>query len=480
MSNTRVKELFFGKVKERRSIGGTKRKGDILENRKENKMGVMPIPKLLVSMSVPIMASMMIQALYNVVDSIFVAKVSEDALTSVSLAFPLQTLLIAVSVGTAVGVNALLSRKLGEKNYDDANAIAGNGMFLALASSVAAVLFVLFGGVKIFFSAFVGEGDIMNMGVSYTSIVVGASVGLFVSVTGERLLQATGLTIHTMISQMVGAITNIILDPIMIFGIFGFPKLGVTGAAVATVCGQLVSMVLNIVFNIKYNKDIKLELKHLKPIGRIIGEIYAIGLPAIFMQAIGSVMTFGMNKILIVFSQTAVSVFGIYFKLQSFIFMPIFGLTNGMMPIVGFNYGARNRDRVISTIKLATILSVSIMAVGVVIFQCFPEFLLKMFDASEQMMTIGTTALRIISSHFVFAGVSIILSSTFQAFGKGIYSLIMSLIRQLLVLLPSAYILGTMISLDALWFSFLIAEVVALLLASGLFVRLYRNVIAKL
>lgn len=443
-------------------------------------MGVMPIPKLLVSMSVPIMASMLIQALYNVVDSIFVAKVSEDALTSVSLAFPLQTLLIAVSVGTAVGVNALLSRKLGEKNYDDANAIAGNGMFLALVSSAVAVLFVLFGGIKLFFSAFVSEGDIMQMGISYTSIVVGASVGLFVSVTGERLLQATGLTIHTMISQMAGAITNIILDPIMIFGLLGCPKMGVTGAALATVIGQIISMVLNIVFNIKYNSEIRLELKYLKPVGRIIKEIYAIGLPAIFMQAIGSVMTFGMNKILIVFSQTAVSVFGIYFKLQSFIFMPVFGLTNGMMPIVGYNFGARNRERVISTIKLAALLSVSIMAVGVIIFQCFPEFLLTLFDASENMMSIGTTALRIISSHFIFAGVSIILSSTFQAFGKGVYSLIMSLIRQLLVLLPSAYILGTLISLDALWLSFLIAELIALVLACCLFSRLYKNVISKL
>lgn len=451
-----------------------------MEERKENKMGVLPIPKLLVSMSLPIMTSMLIQALYNVVDSIFVAKLSQDALTAVSLAFPVQNLMIAVGVGTAVGVNALLARRLGEKNYKDANLVAVNGIFLAVLSAIAFAIFGIF-GVKLFFSAFVGEGTVMQMGIEYTSIVSIFSFGIFISVIGERLLQATGITIYCMYAQIAGALTNIVLDPILIFGLFGVPQMGVAGAAIATVIGQFVGMGLNVWFNITKNHEITISFKGFRPSGRIIGEIYRVGLPSIFMQAIGSVMVFGMNKVLIVFSETAVSVFGVYFKLQSFIFMPIIGLTNGMVPIVGYNFGAKNRERIVAVIKLAAVLASGIMAVGVAIFNLMPELLLvKLFEADEQMLSIGVPALKIISSHFIIAGVSIVLSSSFQALGKGVYSLIMSFSRQLIVLLPTAWLLGRFVSLNAIWLSFPIAETVSLLLALLLFKRIYEREIRHL
>ncbi|WMJ85204.1 MATE family efflux transporter [Oscillospiraceae bacterium MB24-C1] len=438
-------------------------------------MGTLPIPKLLVSMSVPIMASMLIQALYNVVDSIFVAKISEDALTAVSLAFPVQVMMIAVAVGTAIGINALLSRRLGEKNYDEANLVTANGIFLSILSALAFALFGIF-GLKAFFSAFVGPGAVMEMGMAYTSIVSIVSFGIFLAITGERLLQATGITIYSMYSQMAGAITNIILDPILIFGLLGAPKMGVSGAAVATVAGQIVSCILVTVFNITKNHEISLSMKNFRPDWRIIVEIYKVGLPSIFMQTIGAVMTFGMNKILIMFSATAVSVFGIYFKLQSFVFMPVFGLTSGMIPIVGFNYGARHRERIVHTIKLASLMALGITAVGFAIFQIFPTQILgTLFDASDTMLAIGVPALRIISLHFLLAAISIILSSAFQALGKGMYSLMMSVSRQLVVLLPTAYFLGKFISLNAVWLSFPIAEVVSVILALVLYRRLYEK-----
>ncbi len=450
------------------------------EQRKENKMGTMPIPRLLMSMSLPIMASMLIQALYNVVDSIFVTRVSEDALTAVSLAFPVQAMMIAVAVGTAIGVNAILSRRLGEKNFEDANLTAENGVFLAVVSALAFALFGIF-GVRPFFEAFVEEGAVMRMGVSYTSIVSVFSAGVFISVIGERLVQATGNSIYSMVSQMAGAITNILLDPILIFGLLGFPRLEVAGAAIATVAGQFVSMFVIIYFNVKKNSEIKMNVRGFRPNRRIILDIYRIGLPSIFMQAIGSVMTFGMNKILILFSQTAVSVFGIYFKLQSFIFMPIFGLNSGMIPIIGYNFGARHRSRIVHTIWLGNLYALVIMGIGVVIFQLAPEWILGvLFDASEQMLAIGVPALRIISIHFLPAAVSIVLSGSFQALGKGMYSLIMSACRQLLVLLPAAYLLGRFLSLDALWFSFPLAEVVSLLIAVFLFWGLYHREIKPL
>ncbi len=443
-------------------------------------MGTVPIPKLLVSMSVPIMASMLIQALYNVVDSIFVAQVSEDALTAVSLAFPVQVMMIAVAVGTAIGINALLSRRLGEKNYAEANLITSNGIFLSIINALAFAMFGLF-GLKAFFSAFVEPGAVMEMGVAYTSIVSIASFGVFLGITGERLLQATGITIYSMYSQMAGAITNIILDPILIFGLLGAPKMGVAGAAVATVAGQFVSLILVTVFNIKKNHEINLSMKNFRPNRRIIAEIYRVGLPSIFMQTIGAVMTFGMNKILIMFSATAVSVFGIYFKLQSFVFMPVFGLTSGMIPIVSYNYGARNRERIVQTIKLACLMALTITAVGFALFQIFPGLLLdRLFHASEAMLAIGVPALRTVSLHFLLAAISIILSSAFQALGKGMYSLLMSISRQLVVLLPTAYLLGKFISLDALWLSFPIAEVVSMTLALVLYRGLYEREIKPL
>ncbi|MBP1557330.1 MAG: MATE family efflux transporter [Oscillospiraceae bacterium] len=451
-----------------------------VEERKENKMGFWPIPKLLISMSLPIMTSMLIQALYNVVDSIFVAKLSQDALTAVSLAFPVQNLMIAVGVGTAVGVNALLARRLGEKKFGEANLVAVNGIFLAVISALAFALFGFF-GVRAFFSAFVDEGTVMQMGIQYTSIVSIWSFGIFISVIGERLLQATGITIYCMYAQIAGALTNIILDPIMIFGLLGCPKMGVAGAAYATIIGQFVGMGLNVWFNISKNHEITISFKGFKPSGRIIGEIYRVGLPSIFMQAIGSVMVFGMNKILIAFTETAVTVFGVYFKLQSFIFMPIIGLTNGMVPIVGYNFGAKNRKRITDTMKLAAILASGIMAVGMAIFNLMPEFLLvRLFEADAEMLSIGVPALRIISTHFIIAATAIVLSSSFQALGKGIYSLIMSFSRQLIVLLPAAWVLGKFVSLNALWFAFPIAEVVSLGMALVLFKRVYEREIKHL
>lgn len=443
-------------------------------------MGTLPIPKLLVSMSVPIMVSMLIQALYNVVDSIFVAKISEDALTAVSLAFPVQVMMIAVAVGTAIGNNALLSRRLGEKNYNEANLVTANGIFLSILNAVAFAIFGIF-GLKSFFMAFVGPGTVMEMGMAYTSIVSIASFGIFLSITGERLLQATGITIYSMYSQMAGAVTNIILDPILIFGLLGAPKMGVAGAAVATVAGQIVSLILVMVFNIKKNHEISLSMKNFRPNWRIIVEIYRVGLPSIFMQTIGAVMTFGMNKILIVFSATAVSVFGIYFKLQSFVFMPVFGLTSGMIPIVGFNYGARHRERIVHTIKLASLMALAITVAGFAIFQVFPSQILgTLFDASDTMLTIGVPALRIISLHFILAAISIVISSAFQALGKGMYSLIMSVSRQLVVLLPTAYLLGKYISLNAVWLSFPIAEVASVTLALVLYRGLYEREIKRM
>lgn len=451
-----------------------------MEEKRANRMGTWPIPKLLLSMSLPIMASMLIQALYNVVDSIFVARVSEDALTAVSLAFPVQSLMIAVAVGTAVGINALLSRKLGERDFEDANMVATNGIFISFVSSAVFALFGIF-GVKLFFSAFTQPGELMEMGIAYTSIVCCFSTGLFVSVAGERLLQATGITLYSMYSQMSGAITNIILDPILIFGWFGLPEMGVAGAAVATVIGQFVSMFMNIWFNVKKNHDITVSFKGFKPSGRIIGEIYRIGLPSICMQAIGSVMTFGLNKILILFSQTAVSVFGLYFKLQSFIFMPVLGVTNGMVPIVGYNFGARSKERILATIKMAIIMASSIMAFGTVLFWTIPEFMLvTFFDASETMLEIGVPALRIISSHFIIAAICIVLSSSFQALGRGVNSLIMSFLRQLIVLLPVAWFMGRFVSLSAVWLAFPIAECVALVIALVMFRKIYNTQIKNL
>jgi len=416
----------------------------------ENKMGTMPVNKLLISMSLPMIISMLVQAMYNIVDSVFVAQISENALTAVSLAFPLQNLMIAFAGGTAVGVNALLSRSLGEKNQDHVNQTAVNSVFIFL---VTAVIFMIAGLTlsNLFFNVQTTNTEIVNAGTQYSMIVVGCSIGLFCQFLFERLLQATGRTLFTMVTQGLGAIINIILDPIFIFGLCGFPKMGVAGAALATITGQIIACLLALFFNLKFNHDIHFKFKRFRPNAHIVKQIYSVGIPSIIMQSIGSVMTFGMNTILITFSTTATAVFGVYFKLQSFVFMPVFGLNNGMIPIIAYNLGAKQKKRMFDTIKLAMIYATGMMIIGVIFFETIPQTLLGFFNASE--------AMRIIAIHFIFAGFSIVCSATFQAVGKGTYSLLTSLIRQLLVLLPCAYVLSLTGNLDLIWLCFPIAEI---------------------
>lgn len=438
----------------------------------ENKMGTMPVNKLLVSMSLPMIASMLVQALYNVVDSVFVAQISENALTAVSLAFPIQSLMIAVSSGTCVGINALLSRSLGEKRQKEANLSAVNGVFLAFVSYLVFALMGIFGS-HLFFASQTENREIVEFGTQYLTICLIFSFGIFMEMTFERIMQSTGRTIYSMVTQGTGAIINIILDPIMIFGLFGFPRLGIRGAAIATVTGQIIAMILAVWFNHKKNRDVQLSFKGFKPDGRIIAKIYEVGVPSIVMQSIVSIMTFGMNKILIMFSETAVSVLSIYFKLQSFIFMPIFGLNNGVIPIVAYNYGAGHKKRIMDTIKLSTFIAVGIMLIGLIIFQVFPEGLLKLFNASDHMLEVGVPALRIISTSFLFAGYCIILGSVFQALGNGVYSLIVSVARQLLCILPLAYVFARVAGLHAVWYSFPLAELISVTLTTILFRRIY-------
>ena len=447
---------------------------------KENKMGVMPIRKLVISMSVPMMISMLVQALYNIVDSIFVAQVCEDALTAVSLAFPAQNLMIGVATGTGVGINALLSRSLGAKDYNKVNKIAANGVILVFFSSLLFFLFGLF-GTKLFFGTQVDtDSPIYGYGVDYLSVVCIASIGLFGQVTMERLMQATGKTTLAMITQLSGAIINIILDPFLILGIGPFPRLEAKGAAIATIIGQMVAFLVGIVLNQKLNKEVKISFKGFRPDLKIIADIYKIGVPSIIMVAIGSIMTFFLNKILLGFSTTAAAVFGVYFKLQSFVFMPIFGLNNGVIPIVAFNYGARNRKRITSTLKFSCTLAVSIMAFGTLMMWIMPETMLRLFDASEDMMGIGVPALRIISTHFVLAGASINLGSSFMALGRSHFSTIVSFCRQIIVLLPAAYFLSKTGVLNNVWFAFPVAEVMSLAVSLICFRYVYKTLIVKL
>lgn len=441
---------------------------------KENKMGVMPVPRLLITMSVPMMLSMLVQALYNIVDSMFVAQISENALTAVSLAFPIQTLMISVASGTGVGINALLSRNLGERNFEGANNAAKNGLFLGIASCIVFAVLGVFGS-RFFFAIQTNSTEIINYGAQYLTIISIFSCGIFLQITFERLLQSTGKTIYNMITQGTGAIINIILDPILIFGMFGLPRLEVAGAAVATIIGQLVAVVMSIYFNHKHNKEINCSLLHFRPHKKTIAKIYEVGIPSIIMQAIGSVMTFGMNKILLMFSSTAAAVFGVYFKLQSFIFMPVFGLNNGMIPIIAFNYGAKNKKRITDTIFLSVVIAVGIMIAGLITFQFASGFLLKnLFDASEHMLEIGVPALRIISLSFLFAGYCIIVGSVFQALGNGMYSLLVSVARQLVVILPVAFLFARFFGLHMVWWAFPIAEIVSVLLSTLLMKRIYR------
>ena len=450
-----------------------------MEQTKENKMGTMPVNKLLVTMSLPMVISMIVQALYNIVDSIFVSRLSEDALTAVSMAFPMQNLMISVAVGTGVGINAMLSRALGEKKFEAANKTAENGIFIEVLGYVLFFLIGIF-VTKPFFLAQAGAGDIANMGIEYTRICLLMSFGIFMQIGFERILQSTGRTIFTMITQSTGAIINIILDPILIFGLFGMPKMGVAGAAIATVTGQICVAILAITFNLTKNPDVHISFKGFKPQIIFVKNILSVGIPSIIMSSVGSAMTFGMNKILITFSSTAVAVFGVYFKLNSFVFMPVFGLNNGMVPIVSYNYGAQNKKRLTKTIKLAIMYAVCIMFIGIMLFQFIPDVLLKLFDASDHMLEIGIPALRVISLSFAFAGICIVISSSLQALGHGFLSMMISITRQLIILLPSAYILAKFGGIHAVWWSFNIAEIASLTLSLLFFKHMYNKIIKHL
>lgn len=430
---------------------------------RENKMGVEPISKLLLTMSTPMMVSMMVQALYNIVDSIFVAMLSEDALTAVSLAFPIQNLMIAFGVGAGVGVNSLVSRHLGEKDFKRANAVAVHGLRLA------AVHYICFAAMILLFSDFffrmqTGDEQIVAYGIIYIRIVGILGIGMFAQTMLEKILTSTGKTFLAMLTQMSGAVINIIMDPVLIFGVGPFPRMGIAGAACATIFGQIVASGLAMYFNIHMNKEVRISFRENPFSIPIVASIYGIGLPSIFMAAVGSVMTFGLNKILAWFSSTAVAVFGVYFKLQSFAFMPIFGLNNGMMPIVSYNYGAKKPERIMRTIHMATVAAVLMMWICCGIFQLFPAQLLLLFSASEHMLSIGVPALRIISIHFLVAGVSVISISVCQALRHAHFGLIVSIARQLVVLLPAAYLLSRTGILDRVWWAFPIAESVSVIM----------------
>lgn len=445
--------------------------------RQENKMGVMPVNKLLISMSLPMMVSMLVQALYNIVDSIFVSRVNEYALRAVSLAFPIQSLMIAVAVGTAVGINSFLSKTLGEREFEKANTIAVNGIFIELLSFVVFALIGIFVS-RPFFVSQTSIAEVQEYGTVYLTVCCTASIGIFMQVVFERLLQSTGKTLYAMITQGVGAITNLIMDPILIFGLFGFPEMGVAGAATATVLGQMVAAVLAIVFNLKFNKELQISFRRFRPNGRLIGQIYTVGIPSIVMQAIGSVMTYGMNLILEAFG-AAQTVFGIYFKLQSFIFMPVFGLNNGVVPIIAYNFGAGKRERVIKTMKSCIMYAVCIMLIGLVIMELIPAQLIGLFnsDGNAELLEIGVPALRIICLSFCFAGYCIEVGSVFQALGNGVYSMIVSIARQLCVLLPVAWLFSLSGNVNLIWFAFPIAELVSLGLSTFFLIRIYKKII---
>lgn len=440
----------------------------------ENKMGTTPEGRLIITMSFPIMLSMLVQALYNIVDSAFVARISEDALTAVSLAFPVQLLMIAVATGTGVGVNALLSRRLGQKKQEEANAVAANGVFLSVCFwMVFAVLGLLFG--RAFIALFTDVPAVIEMGTSYVTVVTVASCGVFLLFVAERLMQATGNTVYHMVTQLIGAVLNCILDPILIFGLFGCPALGTTGAALATVLSQIIAMSIGFFINVRFNHDVRLHLRSFRPDGRILGEIVRIGLPAAVQQSLLSVLTVGLNRILMPFSQTAVSFYGVYYKLQNFLFMPVYGLNNALIPMIGYNYGAKNRRRIERITRYALYLAVGIMAAGTILFELIPVPLLRLFDASNAMLALGVPAIRIISVSFCFAGASVILSGCMQGLGRGSESLWVALLRQLIVILPAAVVFSH-ISLTAVWFAFPLAEAVGLAAA----LLLHRHVARRL
>lgn len=457
----------------------------IQENSMANKviraerMGVEPEGKLLISMSAPLCISMLVQALYNIVDSIFVSRIDEAALAALSLAFPIQSLMISFASGTAVGMNALLSRSLGERNHELAQKACYNGIFLEICSAIVFGLFGLF-GVTAFFKVQTANPVIIDYGYQYLSIVSGFSIFFILEMTFERLLQATGNSFYNMISQTAGAVFNCIFDPIMIFGLLGFPRLGIKGAAIATVSGQLLACILALIFNIRHNKDVSVIWKKFKPEWTVIKKIYEVGIPSIVMQSITSITTYVLNQILIVYSEAAVTVYGIYFKLQSFIFMPCFGLNNGMIPIIGYNYGAKKKSRIMNTIKYAVLSSTAVMVLGTVLFAAIPGPLLSLFNASGELMSLGKIALRIIGFHFIFAGFNIVIASVYQALGNGIYALITAVLRQIIVILPAAYLLGKAFGINAVWWAFPIAEVVATATNIFLFKKIYNERICPL
>ena len=445
----------------------------------ENKMGVMPIMKLIINMSLPMMFSMFIMALYNIVDSIFVAKISEDALTAVSLAFPIQNLMISFAVGTGVGVNALLSKRLGQRNQEDVDKTAMNAVFLAFCNF--AIFFVA--GLTLVRPYLASQGvsaNIVTHGEAYLNIVLSMSFALFFGITCDRLLQSTGLTLYTMYAQLSGAIFNVVFDPLLIFGIGPFPKMGIRGAALATVLGQMLGLCVSVFFNATKNRDIQFKLKNLFPDRRIVAEIYKVGVPSIILSSITSVTTYFLNIILSAFSSTAIAVYGVYFKLNSFIFMPVFGLNNGMVPIIAYNYGARNRKRITATIRHGLFFALGIMSMGMALFELFPAQLLRLFDASPAMLAIGVPAIRIIACSFLGAALGITFSSVFQAFGSAVYSMIATFVRQILALLPAAYLLSLSGDVNAIWWSYLIAEVVSIIACLFFMHRIYKEKIEPL
>lgn len=450
-----------------------------MQEKRHNKMADTPIVKLLISMSLPAMFSMFIQAMYNIVDSIYVAMIGENALTAVSLAFPVQNLIIAVAVGTGVGLNSLISRRLGERRQDQADKAATHGLVIAICGWLLFLVFGLF-FTRLFFAAFTNDPTILEMGVDYTSIVTIFSIGCFVEISLEKTLQATGNMIWPMVFQLSGAVTNIILDPIFIFGWFGLPAMGVTGAAIATVLGQILSMFLAIAVIVLREHAVTVSLRRFRPEAAVFRDIFAVGLPAIIMQAIGSVMIMGLNSILIALSSTAVAVLGVYFKLQSFVMMPVFGLGQGALPIMGYNYGARNRSRLMKTLKMEGIFATIIMVIGTLLFFFIPETLLGLFSASPDMLTIGIPALKIIGLCFPFSAWGISISNFFQAVGSGVNSLVISLMRQLICILPLAWIFSRTLGLQAVWFAFPLAEMVSMATSLLLLYRVYRNQVANL
>lgn len=446
---------------------------------KENKMGRQPIGRLLFSMSVPMMISMLVQALYNTVDSIFVSMISESALTAVSLAFPIQALMISCSVGLGVGINACLSRALGERNVQKVNKTAANGLFLELLFMLTFLLIGLFSTVP-FLLAQTRDPEILRNGTVYMKIICCCSLGIFTEITFERILMSTGNTLLSMTSQLSGALFNILMDPILIFGLFGAPRLGMAGAAVATVLGQHLAAAVAVFLNHKYNPEVHLTLRSFLPDPGIIRSICSVGIPSVIMQAIGSVMVYVMNRILISFTPTATAVFGIFFKINSMIFMPVFGLNNGSVPIIAFNYGARKQSRILETMRLSFLTAVSIMTFGCLLFEGIPQHFFALFHASDAMLVIGIPAFRIIGLGFPLAGFSIACSSVFQALGKGVYSMIVSICRQLLVLLPAAYLLSRSGVLSRVWWAFSIAEGAAFLLSAFFLWKVYHHILLPL